>query len=60
MLLPWPFDKEVYKHRNVAERFFNRLKEFRRVETRYDKRDDSFFAFMLIAAVCISFGNLHI
>lgn len=38
---PWPFDKEVYKHRNVVERFFNRLKEFRRVETRYDKRDDS-------------------
>ena len=22
---PWPFDKEVYKHRNVVERFFNRL-----------------------------------
>ena len=42
---PWPFDKEVYKHRNVVERFFNRLKEFRRVETRYDKRDDSFFCF---------------
>ena len=57
---PWPFDKEVYKHRNVVERFFNRLKEFRRVETRYDKRDDSFLAFMLIAALCISFCNLHI
>lgn len=31
---PWPFDKETYKHRNVVERFFNRLKEFRRAETR--------------------------
>ena len=41
---PWPFDKETYKRRNVIERFFNRLKEFRRAETRYDKRDDSFLA----------------
>ena len=56
----WPFDKEVYKHRNVIERFFNRLKEFRRVETRYDKRDDSFFAFVLIAATYIAFRCLHI
>ena len=57
---PWPFDREVCKHRNVAERFFNRFKEFRRVETRYDKRDDSFLAFVLIAATCISFSNWHI
>lgn len=56
----WPFDKEVYKHRNVIERFFNRLKEFRRVETHYDKRDDSFFAFLLIAATYIAFRCLHI
>lgn len=43
---PWPFDKETYKRRNVIERFFNRLKEFRRAETRYDKRDDSFLALL--------------
>ena len=58
--LPWPFDKETYKRRNVVERFFNRLKEFRRAETRYDKRDDSFLAFVLIAATCVSFNILHI
>lgn len=57
---PWPFDKEIYKRRNVVERFFNRLKEFRRAETRYDKRDDSFLAFVLIAATCVSFSILHI
>ena len=57
---PWPFDKETYKRRNVVERFFNRLKEFRRAETRYDKRDDSFLAFVLIAATCVSFSILHI
>lgn len=56
----WSYDKEVYKHRNQVERFFCRLKEFRRVCTRYDKRADSFFAFTLIAAISISFAILHI
>ena len=57
---PWSFDKETYKRRNVIERFFNRLKEFRRAETRYDKRDDSFLAFVMVAAICVAFGILHI
>ena len=57
---PWPFDKETYKRRNVIVRFFNRLKEFRRAETRYDKRDDSFLAFVMVAAICVAFGILHI
>ena len=57
---PWPFDKETYKRRNVIERFFNRLKEFRCAETRYDKRDDSFLAFVMVAAICVAFGILHI
>ena len=57
---PWPFDKETYKRWNVIERFFNRLKEFRRAETRYDKRDDSFLAFVMVAAICVAFSILHI
>ena len=57
---PWPFDKETYKRRNVIAHFFNRLKEFRRAETRYDKRDDSFLAFVMVAAICVAFGILHI
>jgi transposase len=32
-----PYDAELYKERNVIERFFNKLKQFRRVATRYDK-----------------------
>ena len=52
--------KETYKRRNVIERFFNRLKEFRCAETRYDKRDDSFLAFVMVAAICVAFGILHI
>lgn len=57
---PWIFDKETYKHRNVVERFFNRIKEFRRVETRYEKRDDSFLAIVMLAAACVAFSILHI
>ena len=55
---PWPFDKETYKRRNVIERFFNRLKEFRRAETRYDKRDDSFPTFVMVAAIFRHFAHL--
>ena len=33
-----PFDQEVYKQRNLVERLINRLKQFRRLATRYEKR----------------------
>ena len=48
------------KRRNVVERFFNRLKEFRRAETGYDKRDASFLAFVMVTASCVAFSILHI
>jgi transposase len=34
---PWPFDKELYKERNVVERAFSVLKQARRFATRYEK-----------------------
>ena len=43
---PWEYDKELYKRRNVVERLFRRIKEFRRVFTRYDKLDTIFLAFI--------------
>lgn len=36
---PWDYDKELYKPRNEIERYFLRIKRFRRVFTRYDKLD---------------------
>jgi len=50
---PWYYDKETYKHRNVVERFFQRLKWFRCVATRYDKTDSSFLSFVYIAAIVL-------
>jgi len=47
------YDTELYKLRNVIERFFNRLKHFRRVAVRFDKLAPSFLAFILLAAIRI-------
>lgn len=47
------YDKHLYKSRNLIERFFARLKQFRRIATRYDKLDIRFEAFISIAATLI-------
>ena len=47
------YDKHVYKSRNLIERFFARLKQFRRIATRYDKLDIRFEAFISLAAAFI-------
>jgi transposase len=44
------FDPELYKSRNLIERFFNKLKQFRRIATRYDKTARNFLAMTQIAA----------
>lgn len=48
---PYPFDPNIYKHRNVVERMFCRLKDFRRIATRYDKLARNFKAALYIAAL---------
>lgn len=49
---PHPFCKESYKRRNVIERMFCRLKDARRIATRYDKCAITFLnALCLIAAL---------
>ena len=49
---PIRHDKEAYKGRNVIERCYCRLKDFRRIATRYDKLARNFFSSVcLVAAV---------
>lgn len=48
---PWDYDIELYKRRNEVERFFLRLKRFRRVFTRYEKLDSSYLAFVFLAVI---------
>jgi len=47
---PHTYDAIAYRRRNVIERMFCRLKDFRRIATRYDKLARNFLASVLIAA----------
>jgi transposase len=44
------FSAFLYRQRNLVERFFNKLKHFRAVATRYDKRADNFLAGIKLAS----------
>lgn len=48
-----PFDKVIYKQRNQIERLINRLKQFRRLATRYEKRAENYRAMLTIAATIL-------
>ena len=50
---PVTYDKELYKKRNAVERFFARLKEFRRIATRYDKTVVMFRGMLMMAFILI-------
>jgi transposase len=43
-------DRALYRQRNLVERFFNKLKHFRRVATRFDKSARNFLAAVLLAS----------
>lgn len=47
------FNTFLYRYRNLGERFFNTLKHFTAVATRYDKRDDNFLASVQLASIKI-------
>jgi transposase len=48
-----PYDVSAYRNRNLIERMFCRLKDFRRVATRYDKLARNFLAGVMLAAALI-------
>ena len=50
---PLAFDRERYRGRNVVERCFNRLKQFRAVATRFEKRAVNYRAMVVIASLLI-------
>jgi transposase len=54
------FDREAYRRRNLVERLVGKLKQFRRVATRYEKLDPHYLAFVQIASVIVwlrTFGD---
>ena len=50
---PIPHDPLLYKARNRIERCFNKLKHFRRIATRYDRRDIHFLSFVHLASLML-------
>lgn len=48
-----PFDRQIYRTRNLIERLINRLKHFRRVATRYEKLAENYRAMLTLAAIKI-------
>jgi transposase len=52
-----PYDKERYRERNRIERFFNKLKQFRRIATRYDKLRKTFLAAVHLVAAFLIIKN---
>ena len=47
------YDRERYKDRNLAERFWSKVKQYRRVATRYEKTARNFLAFVHVASIMI-------
>ena len=50
---PLAFDRERYRRRNVVERCFNRLKQWRGIATRFEKRGDNYRAMLLLASLTL-------
>ena len=52
-LEPRELDEEQYKDRNVAERFWSKAKQYRRVATRYEKTGRNYLSMVHVAAIMI-------
>ena len=50
---PAEFDKETYKWRHLIENFFQKIKEYRGIATRFCKTDTSYTALISLAAIVI-------
>jgi transposase len=51
--VPIEYDREAYKRRNLIERCVNRLKQFRRIATRYEKTARAYLSMLCIASSLI-------
>jgi len=50
---PRTHDPHLYKERNLVERFMNRIKQYRRVATRYEKKARNFLGFVHVASIMV-------
>ena len=50
---PISYDQHIHKERNIIERAFNKLKHYRRIATRYEKKAANFMGFILLGSIMI-------
>ena len=48
---PYPLDRNIYRRRNVIERMFCKLKNWRRIATRYDRHAQNYLSGLALAAI---------
>nr|WP_244421480.1 transposase [Mesorhizobium alhagi] len=56
---PIAHDREKYRWRNLVERLFNKLKNWRRIATRYDKTKESYIGFVSLASALLWIPFVH-
>ncbi len=56
---PVPHDRTKYKRRNLIERLFNELKNWRRIATRSDKTKESYLGFVALASLKLWIPLVH-
>ena len=56
---PAPHDRKKYRWRNLIERLFNNLKNWRRIATRYDKTKQSYLGFVTLASIKLWIPFVH-
>jgi len=54
----YEYDRDLYKQRNAVERFFCRIKDFKRIALRYDRHAHTFLSAIFIAAIIACWINL--
>ncbi len=53
---PYPLDRKAYRRRNVIERLFGRLKNWRRIATRYDRLARNYLAALALVSIIIAWS----
>lgn len=52
--VPYPLDRTAYKRRNLIERMFGKLKNWRRIATRYDRLADNYLSAIALVSIVIA------
>jgi len=55
-VLPVDHDEDIYKERNIVERFFQKIKRYRPIATRYDKTARMYLTGIMMVSILLTIG----